>query len=208
VPPGTLLLHCNGGHYYRASSTYCPWSGYDHPHTAAIIELAARRTADTYEALLDAGMEEALVMDVLVVPADNPDPDAWVCSATAPAELVELVVQRNTWLLQRFPSGSLAAALVRRPRVERVYRELPGQGSWILVDPGSSRRSPPAMSRILEEAVAGGSRPDGRLVSVMVDAEFPPLAIDPRCWARQPSNHPLIPTGHLLLHHGIEAGAA
>ena len=64
------------------------------------------------------------------------------------------------------------------------------------------------MSRILEEAVAGGSRPGGRLVSVMVDAEFPPLAIDPRCWARQPSDHPLIPTGHLLLQHGIEAGAA
>jgi hypothetical protein len=191
-------LHCNGGHYYRAPSR-CPRSGYGHPRASDIIALAAGRRAATYQALLDAGMEEAMIMHTLVLPIDMACPDPWVCAFPAPPDLVELVVARNAWLLERFPSGALAAALVPRPQIERTYCELPGRGWWYLVDPRSSAQWPSSMSRELEDAVTGCSSPGARFLSLVVDAEFPPLMIDPRCWARPTIDHPLIPAAHLQL---------
>jgi hypothetical protein len=206
MPPGTLWLHCNGGHYYRAPGC-CPASGYGHPRAEEIMALAARRSAATYEALFDAGLEEELVMYTLVSPMEAPVRDPWWCGFTAPPALVDLVVQRNAWLLERFPRGALAAALVRRPKVERVYAELPGLPGWHLADRRSLPRWPPAMTRERDEIMARSSRPGARLFSLLVDAEFSPLAIDPACWIDQPREHPLLPTGHLLLEGGIDAAS-
>jgi hypothetical protein len=171
------------------------------------MALAARRRAATYEALLDAGLEEDLVMYTLVSPMDTPVRHPWWCGFTAQPALVALVVQRNAWLLERFPHGALATALVRRPKLERVYAELPGLHGWHLADPRSWSRWPPVMARERDEVMARSSRPGARLFSLLVDAEFPPLAIDPACWIDQPQEHPLLPTGHLLLDNGIDAGS-
>ena len=194
-----LFLHCNGGHYYRAALQWCPGSGYRHELWGEITAYAKSARDASYEGLLEAGAGEAHVMHALFVPSDV-GADSWVCAGTAPDELVSLVVARDRWLLERFPNGLLAEALIPRPELTRAYFRRETSDLWILVSHSTFKLplSAPAQ-QTLEALLIGKSCAGVEVKLISRDAEYPPLAMGDEYVDFVEDDHPLIPRGHLLL---------
>ena len=112
-------LYCNSGHYF-ARGAHCKWSGWTHAEYPRLlarvqhVDLAAPNGPANYELLARASVTEAQFLSLLVVP-DSVDDDAWPCTHGT-REQLELVIERNRWLVERFPQGDLARVLGRDAR--------------------------------------------------------------------------------------------
>jgi hypothetical protein len=115
-----------------------------------------------------------------------------------PPQLVELVLGRNRWLLERFPTGLLAEALIRRPRHDRTYCRTSTDKDWTLVDRASLRIASASMRSAIE-SLLDGKACSYEVRSVSVDAQHPPLVINDDLINTKPRGHALIPHGHLSL---------
>lgn len=193
-----LFLYCNGGHYYRSTSTRCPDSGYAHELASEIIDLAGRVRELSYQALLDAGASEAHLMNALLVPPDV-GPHPWRCSDVASTQLVELVLARNRWLLESFPTGLLAAALTPQHHLDRSYCRTGSEKQWTLVDRASLRLASASTRCAIESLLASEIRSVVEVRLVSVDATRPPLVISDELINEKAHGHTLIPQGHLWL---------
>lgn len=132
------LQWCNGSHYFRLEAGNCPQSGAREEGLADRVRSAAG-SARSYDELIAAGVAEADLLRVSMVPEDMSDVDCTrllvtPCSGDVTDELATLVSTRNALLLERFPEGELCEALRPEPQVKLAWYARRMGGLWTLVD--------------------------------------------------------------------------
>lgn len=223
-PVPEVLIWCNGGHYHAPGP--CPWSGACNPSALRSVEASrAARVIDGYGALLEAGLSEPEVLELLLVDERVAGiAEANECGSAVDSAVADAVAERNAFLLRQLPRGVLRQQLAESAAAPRcLYARRAGGSWWYLIDPshldrwrdaagivgGSTRR---ALRRYLEAELgapwqeiehATRARESGAPIDVRPMQMAVLIADDTLCRAHEDAErlreerYPIIPPGHL-----------